>query len=335
MKADTFMNAVGLIDDRYLDVDIHEKTIVHRKWKKRFVSIVVAAALILCTLPTLTAFGVDPAYYILYHIAPSVAQTFKPIQKNCENNGIEMTVISAECNGSEASVYLAMHDITGTYPAGEWDLYDSYNINVPRNLIGNCSFSEYDADTHTAYFVVHLKTMDGSAMPNSKITFSVREMLLGKLKTYGTIDEIDMSSIPYEPQTTVRTSIGGMYYHDKMPNPAQYRFLIPNETPICSPAPGVSVMGIGYTDGALHILTKYEDKSHTDNHGFISLIDTSGNSVGEEIGFHYWDNTFTDSYTEQIFTIPYEDLSKYTLSGEFVTAQDYISGNWEITFPIG
>ena len=183
MKTDTFMNVVGMIDDRYLDVDIPRKAITHRKWTKRIISIAAAAALIICPLPTLTAFGVDPAYNILYRIAPSVAQTFKPVQKTCEDNGIEMTVISAERNGSEASVYLAMHDTTGTCPDGDWDLYDSYRINVPHDMTGHCSFSEYDADTHTAYFVVHLETMDGSALPNGKVTFSVHEMMTGKIKT--------------------------------------------------------------------------------------------------------------------------------------------------------
>lgn len=337
MKTDTFMNAVGLIDNRHLDVEKKKKPIVHHKWNRKIIAVAAAAALIVCPLPTLTALGVDSAYHILYHIAPSVAQTFKPVQKTCEDNGIEMTVISAERNGSEVSVYLAMHDTTGTCPAGEWDLYDSYEINVPRDMTGHCSFSEYDADTHTAYFVVHLETMDGSVMPDGKVTFSVSEMLLGKLKTYNTLNEINMSSIPYDPQTTVITSIRGKYSYDVEPDANQYRFLIPDESPISSPAPGVSVMGIGYIDDALHILTKYEDIHHTDNHGYISLLDKSGNHIGEEteIGFSYWDDSHTDSYTEQIIPIAYDELAECTLNGEFVTTQKYISGNWEITFPLG
>ena len=146
MKADTFMNAVGLIEDRFLNIEVPMKRITHRNRKKRIAAIAAAAAFITCSLPTLTAFGFDPAYMILYHIAPSVAQTFKPVHKTCADNGIEMTVISAERNGSEASIYLAMHDTTGTCPDGKWDLYDSYSINVPRDITGHCSFSEYDAE---------------------------------------------------------------------------------------------------------------------------------------------------------------------------------------------
>ena len=93
MKADTFMNAVGLISDRHLDIEMPKKVIVHRKWRKRIAAIAASAALIFGPLPTLTAFGVEPAYDILYHVAPSVAQTFKPVQKTCEDNGIEMTAV--------------------------------------------------------------------------------------------------------------------------------------------------------------------------------------------------------------------------------------------------
>ena len=116
MKADTFMNAVGMTDERYLDIEIPKKSIVIFKWKKALISCAAAAALIACPLPAMTAFGVGPAYDILYNIAPSVAQTFKPVEKSCEDNGIEMNVISAKREGSEASVYLAMHDAAGVYP---------------------------------------------------------------------------------------------------------------------------------------------------------------------------------------------------------------------------
>lgn len=336
MKTDTFMNAVGLIDDRHLNIDAQKKNIVHHKGKRIAVSLVAAVALITFPLPTLTAFGVDSAYNILYHFAPSIAQTFKPVQKTCEDNGIEMTVISAERNGSETSVYLAMHDTTGTCPNGEWDLYDSYVINAPNDMTGHCSFSEYDADTHTAYFVVHLETMDNSTMPKGKITFSVHEMLLGKVHFSEIIEDVDMSNIPYEPQTITRSEIRGGYSYEELPEPQEYRFLIPSEQAICTPANGVSIENIGYIDGALHILTRYDDIAHTDNHGHIDLVDKNGNVIGEktEIGFSYWDTEHQGSYTEQIIPISYDMLDECTLQGYFVTAQDYISGNWEITFPI-
>ena len=333
MNADTFINAMGMIDDKYLKTDIPKKTKI--KWKRRIISVAAAAALILCPLPALTAFGVAPAYYLLYQFAPAVAQTFKPVEKSCEDKGIEMTVISAERKGSRASVYLAMHDVDGKYPEGEWDLYDSYRINVPADMTGTCSFAEYDSDTRTAYFLVELETMDGRDMPKGKVTFSVSEMLLGKEKTEGIIDDIDMATIPYEPKT--RTLDNVEMRGQSLDELGAKRFLTIPEKPICTPANGVSIMNVGYIDGALHILEKYDDIHHTDNHGFLSIIDNDGIKITDGCLWEsadYWDERHIDTYSESIIEIPYEKLSGSYLYGEFVTSDNYISGDWEITFPL-
>lgn len=336
MKADTFLHAVGQIDDRFLNVEVPKRKIVRRKWTKGLAAVAAAAVLIVGTLPTLTAFGVDPAYNMLYEIAPDAAQTFKPVHRTCSDNGIEMTVISAERSGSEVSVYLAMHDTTGTCPDGDWDLFDSYEIRVPRDLTGHCSFAEYDADSHTAYFVVHLETMDGSAMPEGKVTFSVHELLLGKERVSGELTAFDMRSIPMDPKTVRRTKITGGGAYDHLPDPAAYRFLVPADEPLYTPMPGISVMGIGYVDGALHVLIQYEDVRHTDRHGFIELHDKNGNRVEEEqwIGFSYRDETGNAFCSEDIYPVEEEKLPECTLYGEFVSAQDYRAGNWQVTFPL-
>lgn len=337
MNPDLFLDAVGQIDERYLDVDIPKKRITHRKLKKRLIAVAAAAVVLIGTLPVLTAFGIEPAYEMLYRMAPAAARQFTPVRKSCTDNGIEMTVISAKRDDSEASIYLAVHDTTGTCPDGKWDLYDSYRINVPRDITGHCSFSEYDADTHTAYFVVHLETMDGSPMPDGKVTFSVRQMLMGRRdETASSLEDIDMSSIPYEPQTTDHSEINGGYGYMEIPDAKDYRFLIAQEQPLCTPAPYVSVMNIGYIDGALHILIRYEDNLHTDSHGHINLLDKNGNEIGDktEIGFHYWDESQIDSYTEQIIPVSYEMLNECSLKGEFMSSQRFTSGNWRVTFPL-
>ena len=337
MNPDLFLDAVGQIYDRYLNVDIPKQRITHRRLKKRLIAFAAAAIVLIGALPAMTAFGVEPAYEILYRMAPAAAQQFTPVRKSCTDNGIEMTVISAKRDGNEASIYLAMHDTTGTCPDGKWDLYDSYHINVPRDITGHCSFSEYDADTHTAYFVVHLETMDGSPMPDGKVTFSVREMLMGQREETGSsLEDIDMSSIPYEPQTTDHSEINGGYGYMEIPDAKDYRFLIAQEQPLCTPAPYVSVMNIGYIDGALHILIRYEDNLHTDSHGHINLLDKNGKEIGDktEIGFHYWDEQQIDSYTEQIIPVPYEMLNECSLQGEFRSSQRFTSGNWHVTFPL-
>ena len=339
MKADTFINAVGNIDDRHLDVEVPAKSITVRRWKKALISLAAAAALVTLPLPTMTAFGVEPAYQALYKIAPSVAQTFKPVQKSCEDKGIEMTVISAEKNGSEASFYLAMHDKDGVYPDGEWDLFDSYYLNVPKDMWGTCSFSEYDAETDTTYFVVDVGTMDGSSISKGKVTFSVGSMLLGKEKTQGKIEGIDMNNIPYEPQTcTLDPDIFRGYSDTDRDELSRKAFLTLPDKPLCTPADGISIMNVGYFDGALHVLMKYDDILHTDDHGWVHLTDKDGNEIGDDAEtsetYDYWDDTRTDSYCEQVIKVDYDKLGEYTMYGNFTTSKDYISGKWQVTFPL-
>ncbi len=336
MNADVFLDAVGKIDDRFLDVDMPRSRVIKHTWRKRLIAVAASLVLLLGTLPTLTALGVYRAYDALYAISPAVAQTFKPVQKSCEDNGIEMTVISAECKGSTASVCLAMHDISSSLPDGEWDLYDSYRINVPYDMTAHCSFSEYDNDTDTAYFVVHLETMDGRKMPQGKVTFSVSDILVGKRTVKGEIEGIDMADIPYEPKTKQISGISGSYSHDNEPAHENYRFLVPGDKPFCTPTPGVNIVGIGYFDGALHILTEYDDALKTDNHGYISLVSKNGDIIGEkeETGFYYRNEAQDKEYMEQIIPVAYDELKDCTLYGDFVTAADHVSGKWQVTFPL-
>lgn len=334
MRTEEFMAAVGNIDDRFLDVDKPKKPIKRTKWKKRIIAASAAAVLIIGTLPTLTAFGYDRAYDVLYNIAPPVAQKFKPVLLTCEDQGIVLTVVSAERSGSKASIYLAVHDVSGSFPTGKWDLYDSYHINVPFDMTGTCSFSEYSTEDHTAYFVVEMETMDGRPMPEGKVTFGLNELVMNMTETKTTLDAIDMSKIPYEPQTTEQTEIRGGYSQDELPPAKDQHFLLSQDTPICEPAPKVSVMNIGYIDGALHILTCFKEKSVS--HGFVSLIDSNGDEIGENTGYgYYYNNTINnDKYLEQIIPVSYEELSKCTLQGEYVSAECSISGDWEITFEL-
>lgn len=338
MNADNFVNAVGMIDEKYLDIDNRSSKIRHKKILKKLIAPAAAAVLILCPLPAMTALGYSTAYNILYTVSPDIAQTFKPVNRSCESNGFEMTVISAEVSENEANVFLAIHDTTESCPYGDWDLYDSYDIKTGKDMVGHCSFSEYDSETHTAYFVVNLKTMDGSRLLNGKkVTFSVSQMLLGKIQTESDIDQIDLGSVSYESGTDPgKYNFNGKYGYSDMPEPEDYRFLIPQNEPLCSPAPGVQIMNIGYIDNALHILVKYEDQLETDNHGYVSVADSDGNKVCEktEVGFYYRDRSGKDEMVEQIFPLDYEELKNYSLHGEFSTTQKHIYGDWEVTFSL-
>ncbi|MDE7365615.1 MAG: DUF4179 domain-containing protein [Ruminococcus sp.] len=330
MKTDKLIDAIGMIDEKYV-ADAHKPCmkISHRKVK----GFAIAAAAMLCIavpLPAMTAFGSDTAYNLLYMAMPSVAQTFKPIQKSCEDKGIRMEVISADIQGDEAHFYIS---IQGDMIDETTDLYDSYNIKCPFDSVGHVSFSDFDKETKTAHFVVNIKTMNGEKIPKGKVTFSVRELIFDKHEFEGAIDGIDLSEVPKNPPTTkeVRYRGHGSKYEIDI---SDYSYLIPNAEPLSVPIDGVSVTGIGYIDGALHIQTYYENLLKTDNHGYVYLVDENGNLIGDNYfaDISFWENDGDGSYDEKIIPVDYNELENCSLMGWFSTSNGYESGDWEVTF---
>ena len=208
MKNDTLFEAVGNIDDRFIE-EAHRE--IHIK-KNRFKPFVIAAAAVFCVavpLPVAEAAGSEKAYQILSSVFPAAAQKFKPVQMSCIDNGIKMEVISADISGSMASVCLSMHDLEDDRLDETIDLFDSYCINIPFDYYGTCSFREYDADTKTAYFMVEIGRMDGKDITDSKITFSVGKLLTHKQHSERYIDEIALSTVTDAAETFKPERING------------------------------------------------------------------------------------------------------------------------------
>lgn len=329
MKTDNLIDAIGMIDEEYV-ADAHKPYMkIRHRGLKRFA---IAAAAMLCIaapLPAMTAFGSDIAYNLLYMASPTIAQTFKPVQKSCEDKNIRMEVISADIQGDEAHFYISMQ---GDMLDKTIDLDDSYHINCPFDSVGHVSFSEFDENTKTAYFVVNIKTMNGEKIPKGKVTFSVRELIFDKHEFEGAIDGIDLSEAPKNPPIMKEVNYRG--YSSKYEiDISDYSYLIPNTEPLAVPIDGVSVTGIGWVDGKLHIQTYYEDILKTDNHGYVYLVDENGNCIGDDFpNISFWDDERKGSYDEQVFDIDYSDLENYSLMGWFCTSNGYESGDWEVTF---
>lgn len=341
MKAETFFDAVGMIDDEMI-LNAKRRT----KHKRRLLIkpfAVIAASFVFLTipLPAAAAMGSDAAYRLLYSFSPSIAQTLKPVMRSCTDNGIKLEVVSADIDGSRARIFLSVKDLEQDRIDETVDLFDSYSINCPFDSVSHCSFSEYDESTSTAFFLVEIERLDGKIIENSKITFNVREMLFGKEKFSGVLD-IDTANISTAPDTTESIRFRGASAKNYLPEYTDYRYLIPNDTLSYSPVDGVTVTGIGYIDGALHIQTYYEDISHTDNHGYILLYDKLGNKIEpysvydvyDKVNISFWDSENKGCYDEIIIKMPYDKVGEYRLYGEFVTSKGYVNGDWEITFPV-
>ena len=114
MNGDKIMEAIGIIDEELI-AEADKKIYKRRISKKVILSLI--AALIAFSALGITSFA--KAYNasldeVLYYAFPSVAQSLKPVNLSCEDNGIKMEVISADIKDNEAYIYVSMQDITVT-----------------------------------------------------------------------------------------------------------------------------------------------------------------------------------------------------------------------------
>lgn len=153
MRADPLLDAIGMIDGA--TIQAARTYTVKRRPYRRYAALAAAAVLcVLLTVPALAFAGVAPAYEVLYAISPAIAQTLKPVQLSCEDNGIRMEVISAAVQGNRADIYISIQDLTGDRIDETVDLFDSYQINRSFDGSATCQLASYDAQRKEATFLI-------------------------------------------------------------------------------------------------------------------------------------------------------------------------------------
>ena len=336
MRADPLMDAIGMIDDTTIQGARMHKHKVKRWPYKRYAALV--AAVILCmllTVPVLAFAGVDRAYEVLYSISPAIAQTLKPVQMSCEDNGIRMEVISANVQGDRADIYISMQDLTGDRIDGTTDLFDSYHINRPFDSSATCQLVSYDTEQKVATFLINITQWDKKDISGDKITFSVREFLSGKQTFEGLLSQLDLTLATQPPNTQTNVDIRGWSQPDGARIDVESIPVLTGQNDLLfSPIPGVQVTAIGYIDGKFHIQTHYDSILETDNHGYVYLQNTDGEMLHSSASISFWDEAHSGSYDEEIFDIPAEELSRYQVYGKFWAGAKLTKGSWQVTFPL-
>ena len=300
---------------------------------KRWIALAACLCLCIClTLPALAAAGNETAYALLYSISSQTAQKLKPVQVSCVDNGIEMKVEAAEIDGEKATILVSMRDTVGDRLDETTDLFDSYSIHTPYDQCGGCSLVDFDADTKTATFLLNIEQMNRVLIPGDKITFSVGEILSKKKHSDAKVPQMDMRNVPVITEFVKNPQIqGGSWRNEEKYVP----LMQPQEDKAVPLTDGVTLTGYGYADGKLHMQLHFDDVLHTDNHGYVYLKDSSGETVFCECSVSFWDECRENSYEEYIFSIPAENLHLYEAWGEFWTCpQGSIAGDWQVTFPI-
>lgn len=305
-------------------------------WQKPAIT---AAILLLCFFIAIPI-GVtasETIYGLMYFVSPEIAQFFHPVQKSDIDNGIKMEVVSSYIHGDTAEIYITMQDLTGDRIDETIDLYDSYAILAPFDSSAHCERAGYDKNTKTATFFITIQNMNGRDLKNilgDKVTFTVRQFLSRKKEYKGVKIPYDFTSVSQAgiTQQVSPTGGGGLAYEDK----DVLTVLVPNEPYTGFPIEGVSLTGIGFIDGKLHIQTAVEDPLNNDNHGFMYLTDKEGNRQEGKASYYFitQNGDIRVDYQEEIFSVTPEELLKYELYGEFYVSGLMTNGKWSVTFPL-
>jgi len=111
--------------------------------------------------------------------------------------------------------------------------------------------------------------------------------------------------------------------------------MVPGDEEASFPVKGIDLTGVGYVDGKLHVQMQMKNSPDNDNHGYFYLKDADGNRVLSRYSFSFRQMKEQEgqiSYCEDVFDVPYEELSAYQLYGYFVTSQKKTEGGWRVTF---
>lgn len=329
------MDAIGEIDERKIRNAKTDSAKIQRVSPKR--AIMLIAAIFLCitmSVPVLAA-TVDPVYQMVYRFSPPLAQALKPVQLSCENNGIQMEVISSAVYENEAAIYISLQDMTDQNRIDETtDLFDSYHINRAFDSSASCSRVSFDEQTQTATFMITITQWGDREIDGDKITFGFTEFLSNKNIFEGELTALDFSAVGEAEETQKPTAFRGgggneLDYESRL----EWNYLVPIEGGILSPVDGVTITNIGFVDDQLHVQLYFEDILSYDNHGYIRMVDKDGNQA-KSVHFAFWDEQKVGSFEEIIYDISPAELEHYQAYGYFVTCKNLTKGDWQVTFPL-
>jgi hypothetical protein len=347
MTEDKLLEAIGEIDEA-MAMGAEEEKKGFRISGKKLLAVALAAVLTLSAAVTAFAASNQEINDLLYSVWPWAAQALKPVNLSCEDQGIRMEVKSASLKDNEAFVTLTMQDLTGDRLDETMDLFDTAALQLPCDGSGTCTLLDYDESTKTASFAVYMR-FNGEIQETDKVSFTVDRFLTKKQETMvdlrpllGDIPVTDSVPIPGR----VRGASAGDFTDENVSGIKKIEVLSPQNSLEIPVTEGVTLCGAGIVEDILHVQIRYADIQHTDNHGFLWLLDSDGKDYGHGgmpdsgiFSVSWWDQDngmkgSSDSWEEYLFADYPEDLSQIRLYGDFFTAAPAIEGNWRVTFPL-
>ena len=256
-----------------------------------------------------------------------------PIGKSVEQDGLRVELISGLVRGTDSWIYYTVEDLEGRYDNCSLDAFIEDNIceedwYAPRTLL-------HDIKAHKFYNLVHIHYKDMIDANERGITLSLNSAYFIRNGW------ADLSELAVERQeeaadvTTVPSSVWHSDYEheDRDLTEDEKKILDCSEPMKLQVAPDITVNGIGWIDGKLHVQIRTESNDY--QYDYL-LID------GQE--YYFADRnlpysplrwyTGSTSYEEYVLNYKPEEAEQLKLSVQATYTKEGKYGFWDIKFPL-
>lgn len=323
-----------------------------RRWPRRLVTAAAVMVLsVVCATSVLAATGLGEQLNML---SRQTLEFLRPVNKECEAEGIRAEVIAAMNDGHTAVAYIGLEDVSGQ-----------------NRLSGQMSFPDCTlADPTWMAYVdnVYYKPDDGSVVlrvigqntlediSGSKVRLSMDNLLSGEqcstTDTGYTLADIQKKNPQPKLNVAGRVSnynLSGLGLSDKLYRQLESGNFRTLKAGTAEAAPmeleysWTRVINAGVVDGVLHILTAPEEGGWY-NSLMFGLTDGEGEPLDVSSGVVYLGETYQmgryqmaeySQYQEYLLEIPEGyDPEEIHIVCDAVTYETCISGQWDVTFPL-
>lgn len=330
--------------------EAEEDTLYRKKAWMRAAVMAATVILCICVAVPVGASNIPAFYQIIEHISPELADRLVPIEKECSQRGIIMSVEAVHVEGNQAEIVLSVGDEEGYDRIhGEVDLFDSYGLKSlsGENNIGGCQFLRYDEREDKAYFKVELQTE--GVFEKSKLVLTVNTILCEKTEEEREINikEYILEDGDYEIKAVSVSGIG--YDEDFNEKVILYEL---KETSLDDPRPQymvldtnyegiirqdeIMVTGIVHEGNLIRIQTCEGDGTKEDRHVRWQLFNENGDEIKgfANVGWHEEIDGKRYDFTEEWFEGTTENLEECRLVGTFFESEGRVEGDWRVVFEI-
>ncbi|MBQ7942513.1 MAG: DUF4179 domain-containing protein [Lachnospiraceae bacterium] len=310
--------------------------------------VVAAGVFVLISAVSLpvVARSIPGVYDTIARIAPGLAEYILPTQVSCTSQGITMQVEAVHVNDKNAEVIVSFADAEGSDKdliRGAVDLYDSYHLKSYSSYsnVGGCTFLEYDAEADKAYFKVDVWT-DGS-FRQSKLSFRTRQLLLNKSDEKKWLDLSDIVINPAMKKVEMNGG-GGMpgtplyeqYFGEFFSSTERLTQVLDLQQIDESMMKELTITGIGYADGILHVQCCRGDFAEADRHLELYIVDADGTERHNDLSIGWQEEVNGERVLmdELLFQVDESELADIQMYGIFHIIDGSMKGDWEVTFSI-